>query len=57
MPITAFNSFIDGLDPNRRNRGHLISNINPDDHRRWVPYADSVWLKPCCFNVTSIPGA
>jgi 2,4'-dihydroxyacetophenone dioxygenase len=53
MPINAFNSFADGLDPNGRNRGHLIANINPDDDRRWVPYADGVWLQPCCFNVTS----
>jgi 2,4'-dihydroxyacetophenone dioxygenase len=53
MPITAFNSFSDGLDPNQRNRGHFISNINVDDERRWVPYAEGVWIQPCCFNVTS----
>jgi hypothetical protein len=27
MPITAFNSFTDGLDPNRRNREHFIATI------------------------------
>src|SRR4030088_2322141 len=53
MPITAFNSYADGLDPNRRNRGHFIANINPDDDRRWVRYAEGVSLQPCCFNVTS----
>jgi hypothetical protein len=39
MPITAFNSFTDGLDPNRRNREHFITNTNLDDDRLWVPYA------------------
>jgi hypothetical protein len=28
MPITAFNSFTDGLDPNRRSREHFITNTN-----------------------------
>ena len=53
MPITAFNSFTDGLEPNRRNREHFITNTNLDDDRLWVPYADGVWFQPCCFNVTS----
>jgi 2,4'-dihydroxyacetophenone dioxygenase len=53
MPITTFNSFTDGLDPNRRKRDHFIANINLDDDRRWVPYAEGVWLQPCCFNVTT----
>jgi len=48
MPITAFNSFTDGLDPNR----------TPLPTPTWkmtasVPYADGVWFQPCCFNVTS----
>jgi hypothetical protein len=53
MPITAFNSFTDGLDPSRRSREHFIANIDVDDARRWVPYADGVWFQPCHFNVTS----
>ncbi len=53
MAITAFNSFTDGLDPNRRSREHFVTNLNLDDDRRWVPYADGVWLQPCHFNVTS----
>lgn len=53
MPITAFSSFTDGLDPNRRNREHFIANIDTGDSRRWVPYADGVWFQPCCFNVTT----
>jgi len=53
MPITAFDSFTDGLDSNQRNRGHFVANINVEDNRRWVPYAEGVWIQPCCFNVTS----
>src|SRR5437660_3079451 len=53
MPITAFNSFTDGLDPNQRSREHFITNINLEDDRLWVPYADGVWFQPCSFNVTS----
>ena len=53
MPITAFNSFTDGLGSTQRNRGHFIANLNVEDDRAWVPYAEGVWLQPCCFNVTS----
>jgi len=53
MPITAFNSFTDGLESNQRNRGHFVATTNVDDDRCWVPYADGVWFQPCCFNVTS----
>ena len=53
MPITAFSSFTDGLDPNRRSREHFITNINLENDRLWVPYANGVWFQPCCFNVTS----
>ena len=53
MPITAFNSATDGLDPSRRSREHFIANTNLDDDGPWVPYADGVWFQPCCFNVTS----
>jgi 2,4'-dihydroxyacetophenone dioxygenase len=53
MPITAFNSFTDGLESGQRRREHFIANVNLDDERRWIPYADGVTLQPCCFNVTS----
>src|SRR2546426_177987 len=53
MPTTAFNSFTDRLDSNQRSREHFIANINVDDNRRWVPYAEGVWIQPCCFSVTS----
>ncbi len=53
MPITAFSSFTDGLDPNQRSREHFITNLNLEDDRLWVPYANGVWFQPCYFNVTS----
>jgi hypothetical protein len=53
MPINAFSSFTDGLEPSRRSREHFITNINLEDERLWVPYANGVWFQPCCFNVTS----
>src|SRR6266487_4394611 len=53
MPITAFSNFTDGLDPNRRSREHFITNINLEDDRLWVPYANGVWFQPCSFNVTA----
>src|SRR4051794_7836927 len=53
MPITAFNSFTDGLDTGSRGRDHFIANIDVDDDTRWIPYAEGVWFQPCCFNVTS----
>ena len=53
MPIQAFNSTDDGLDSSTRNRGHFIANTDIDDEKLWIPYADDVWIQPCCFNVTS----
>ena len=53
MPITTFKSFSDGLDPSRRSRGDFIINLNLEDDRYWVPYADGIWIQPCHFNVTS----
>src|SRR5690242_12431624 len=53
MPITAFSSHTDGLEPNQRSRDHFITNINLEDDRLWVPYANGVWFQPCSFNVTT----
>ena len=53
MPITAFSSSTDGLDPSRRSRDHFLTRINLDDDGPWVPYAEGVWIQPCHFNVTS----
>jgi len=53
MPIASFSSSTDGLARDQRSRDHFISNINLEDDRLWVPYADGVWFQPCHFNVTS----
>lgn len=53
MPITAFNSVADGLDPARRSREHFVAHTDTDDEGPWIPYADGVWIQPCCFDVTS----
>ena len=52
MPIDKFRSFDDGLDPNQRERGNFIAEIDIEDDRRWVPYAEGVWIQPCHFDVT-----
>jgi quercetin dioxygenase-like cupin family protein len=53
MPITAFNSATDGLHPTRRSREHFVASTNLGDDGPWVPYAEGVWIQPCCFDVTS----
>ena len=53
MPIATFSSFTDGLDRSERSRDHFISNINLENDRLWVPYAEGVWFQPCHFNVTT----
>ena len=50
MPITAFNSFTDGLDPSRRSREHFVTAIDIADDRRWVPYV----LKLCSDQTDSV---
>jgi hypothetical protein len=47
MPVTAFNSFTDGLESSSRSREHFVTNIDLDEGRHWVPYADGVWFQPC----------
>lgn len=44
MPVTAFNSFTDGVDPKQRSREHFITNIDLEKNQLWVPYADGVWF-------------
>ena len=53
MPTIAFSSCTDGLQSDRRNRGHFVTTIDVDNTRAWIPYAEGVWLQPCCFNVTT----
>jgi 2,4'-dihydroxyacetophenone dioxygenase len=53
MPIASFSSFTDGLDRGYRSRDHFITNINLEDDKLWVPYAEGVGFQPCHFNVTT----
>jgi quercetin dioxygenase-like cupin family protein len=53
MPIATFSSAEDGLAPSQRSRGHFIFDTQQDDAGPWVPYAEGVWIQPCCFDVTS----
>jgi len=53
MPITAFSNFTDQLAPEQREREHFLTNIDTDDEKLWVPYADGVWFQPCLFDLTS----
>ena len=53
MPITAFNSFTDGLQPEQRRRDYFIAATDLENDRLWVPYVDGVWFQPCCFDVTA----
>src|SRR5262245_23022082 len=53
MPIVAFNSVTDGLDPHRRSREHFITNLDLEDNRRRLPYADGAAFQPCWITVTA----
>ncbi len=53
MPIEIFSNTTDGLEPGQRSRSHYVADLDLDDDRLWVPYAEGVWFQPCQFNVTS----
>lgn len=53
MPIIEFSSFDDGLKPEQRARGNFIANVDYDDERAWIPYAEGVWFQPCSFDVSA----
>lgn len=53
MPITEFSSFHDGLKPHQRGRGHFIANVEFDNERLWIPYAEGVWFQPCSFDLSA----
>jgi hypothetical protein len=52
MPITQFSSFNDGLEPGQRGHGNFIANVEFDNDRKWIPYAEGVWLQPCSFDLS-----
>jgi 2,4'-dihydroxyacetophenone dioxygenase len=53
MPITQFSSFNDGLAPGHRGHGNFIANVELDNDRKWIPYAEGVWLQPCSFDLSA----
>jgi len=53
MPIQTFSNTTDGLEPDQRNRGHYVANLDTENESLWVPYAEGVWFQPCQFNVTT----
>lgn len=53
MPIQTFSNTTDGLDPDKRNRGHYVANLELENDDLWIPYAEGVWYQPCQFNVTT----
>jgi 2,4'-dihydroxyacetophenone dioxygenase len=53
MAIAAFSTVSDGLEPNQKERGHYIVDVNLEDTGAWIPYAEGVWVQLCRFNVTT----
>ena len=53
MPITQFSSFNDGLVPGHRGHGNFITNVEFDDDRKWVPYAEGIWFRPCSYDLSA----
>lgn len=53
MPTQTFSNATDGLEPERRNRGHYVAHLAIENQSLWVPYAEGVWFQPCQFNVTT----
>lgn len=53
MPLATFNDSSDGLNPDARDRGHFIAQMDFDESKAWIPYAEGVWVQPCHFNVTT----
>src|SRR5262245_31025777 len=53
MPINKFSRFTDGLDSSDRSREHFIAQVDVEDDRLWVPYAEGVWFQPCHIKVTA----
>ena len=53
MPITTFSSFDDGLEPGKRGSGNFIANVELDNDRKWVPYAEGIWFQPCSYDLSA----
>lgn len=53
MPITAFSSFCDGLQPGERGTGNFIAHVDLTNDQKWVPYADGIWFQPCSYDLSA----
>ena len=53
MPITTFSSFSDGLEPGHRGHGNFITQVELDNDRKWIPYAEGIWYQPCSFDLSA----
>ena len=53
MAIATFSTVDDGLQPNQKERGHYVVDLNLDETGPWIPYAEGVWVQLCRFNVTT----
>src|SRR5258708_5512682 len=53
MATATFSTVNDGLQPNQRERGHYVVDVNLEDGGPWIPYAAGAWVHLCRFNVTT----
>jgi 2,4'-dihydroxyacetophenone dioxygenase len=53
MAIATFSTVNDGLQPNQKERGHYVVDVNLEESGPWIPYAEGVWVQLCRFNVTT----
>jgi 2,4'-dihydroxyacetophenone dioxygenase len=53
MAIATLSTVNDGLQPNKKERGHYVVDVNLEGSGPWIPYAEGVWVQLCRFNVTT----
>ena len=53
MATATFSTVNDGLEPNQKERGHYVVDVNLEESGPWIPYAEGVWVQLCRFNVTT----
>ena len=53
MPIANFSSFAEQLVVRDKGHGHLVTNVDFNDDRKWVEYAESIWFQPLGFNLSA----
>ena len=53
MPITQFSSFSDGIAHGIRSHGNFITQVELDNERKWIPYAEGIWFQPCSYDLSA----